>query len=79
MENRMMLHRSRDHSFCRPVPGLDDTPDGQVVRLGATGGEQDLPGLGVNQGRHLFARCFHCPPAVPAEPLQRSGVAVMLP
>ena len=48
-------------------PGQDGALDGQVVGLGATGGEHDLARGGADQGRDLLAGRLHGRPGRPSQ------------
>ena len=55
VEDRLVLGGGRHQVVAPPRRGLRDTLDGQVVRFGRPGGEDDLPGLRPDGPRDLLA------------------------
>jgi hypothetical protein len=52
LKNRGMLDRAGDH-MSRPSAGAYRADQGEVIGLGAAGGEDDFVGLGTDQRRNL--------------------------
>ena len=74
-----MLGGGRDQVVAAPDRRLRDPLDGQVVRFGRPGGEDDLPGLRADRPGDLLAGPLDRLGRLPAETMRRAGgIAVML-
>ena len=67
VEDRLVLGGGRDQVVAPPSRGLRDPLDGQVVRFGRPGGEDDLPGLGADGPGDLLAGALDRLGRLPAE------------
>ena len=79
VQHRLVLGAAGDDVPSLPVEGLRDAEEGQVVRLGRSAGEDDLPRSGVNQGRHRFPGLLHRLLGPPAEGVASAGGVSELP
>ena len=57
------------------VAGPEQALDGEVVGLGAAGGENDFGGVGTGGRGNGFAGCFHCGAGTTARSVERGRIA----
>src|SRR5262249_12859622 len=80
VEDGLVLGLQGDDVVALGPVELGDALQSQVVRLGCTAGEDDLVGLGTDQGRHLGTRLLDRRLGSPAERMvARSSVPEILP
>ena len=72
-----MLHAGGDEVALFGL-GLQGGPDGGVVAFGAAGREDDLVGMGAQQGGHAFAGFLHGAAHLAAEGMHAGRVAVQV-
>ena len=77
VEDGGMLHAGGDEVALFGL-GLQGGPDGGVVAFGTTGREDDLVGMGAQQGGHAFAGFFHGAAHLAAEGVHAGRVAVQI-
>ncbi len=78
VQHRVVLDRGGQDAGAARVFGSTgpvDALDGQVVGLGASGGEHDVTGAALQRLRDSFARLLHHAPGPPPGAVQRTGVA----
>eukprot|EP01032_Pedospumella_encystans_P028682 gene28682-32396_t len=78
VEDRVVLHRGGEHAGAAGVGALtcpEDALEGEVVGLGATGGEDDLAGSTVDGLGDGLARLLHDAPCATPGGVQRARVA----
>ncbi len=78
VEHRMMLDGTREDANPARIgrtPGPEESFDGEVVGLGAAGGEDDLARAGAERLGNCFARLFDDPASRPTSSVQRRRVA----
>ncbi len=71
----VVLHRRRDDPVAVRLSGPGRALQGEVVGLGAAGGEDDLASLRVESRRESLMGLIEAGPGGPAERVRRAGVA----